>query len=77
MVERPTLAGVMISWLVSSSSALGSVLTAQSLEPASHSDSLAISALPPLMFCLSVFLKNKYYNFFLLSLGIGISLIKN
>ena len=34
LVKRPTLAQVMISWLVSSSPTLGSVLTAQSLEPA-------------------------------------------
>ena len=36
-VKRPTLAQVMISWLVSSSPTLDSVLTAQSLEPASDS----------------------------------------
>ena len=36
-VERPTSAQVMISRSVSSSPALGSVLTAQSLEPASDS----------------------------------------
>ena len=36
-VERPTAAQVMISRSVSSSPASGSVLTAQSLEPASDS----------------------------------------
>ena len=36
-VKHPTLAQVTISELVSSSPALGSVLTAQSLEPASDS----------------------------------------
>ena len=36
-VGRLTTAQVMISWSVSSSPALGSVLTAQSLEPASNS----------------------------------------
>ena len=35
--EPPTLAQVMISWFVSWSPASGSVLTAQSLEPASDS----------------------------------------
>ena len=40
-VERPTSAQVMISQLMSSSPALGSVLTAQSLEPASDSVSLS------------------------------------
>ena len=38
----------MISWSVSSSPASGSVLTAQSLEPASDSVSLPLSA-PPLL----------------------------
>ena len=33
LVERPTLAQVMISWFLNSSPALGSVLTARSLEP--------------------------------------------
>ena len=44
---------------VSSSPALGSVLTAQSLEPASDSASSSLSALPPLMLCLSLSFKNK------------------
>ena len=42
----------MISQFVSSSPALGCVLTAQSLEPASDSMS-PLSAPPPLVFCLS------------------------
>ena len=36
-VKRPALAQVMISWFVGSSPTLGSVLTAQSLEPVSDS----------------------------------------
>ena len=36
-VEHPTLAQVMISWSMSSSPMLGSVLRARSLEPAPHS----------------------------------------
>ena len=55
LVERPTSAQVMISWLVSSSPALGSMLTAQSLEPGAVSASL--SAPPLLTLCLG--LKNK------------------
>ena len=43
LVERPTLAQVMTSRLVSSSPVSGSVLTAQSLEPASDSVSLSLS----------------------------------
>ena len=58
-VKRPTLAQVMISQSVSSSPTSGSVLTAQSLEPASDSVSPSLSAPPPLMLCLSLFLKNK------------------
>ena len=52
-VERPTSAQVMISQLVSSSPTSGPVLTAQSLEPASDSVSPSLSALPPLVLCLS------------------------
>uniref|UniRef100_A0A8C8YF99 Rho family-interacting cell polarization regulator 2 n=1 Tax=Panthera leo TaxID=9689 RepID=A0A8C8YF99_PANLE len=44
LVERPTSAQVMISQSVSSSPASGSVLTAQSLEPASDSGSPSLSA---------------------------------
>ena len=43
-VERPTSVQVMISRLVSSSLVPGSVLTAQSLEPASDSVSPSLSA---------------------------------
>ena len=53
-VERPTLAHVMISQSVSSSPASGSVLTAQSLEPAPDSVSPSLSAPPLLMLCLSL-----------------------
>ena len=56
-VKRPTSAQVMISQFVSSSSALGFVLTAQSLKPALDSVSLSLSAPLPLMLSLS--LKNK------------------
>ena len=58
-VERPTLAQVMISRLVSSSPALGSVLTAQSLEPVADSVSPSLSTPPLLVLCLSLSLKNK------------------
>ena len=53
-----TSAQVMISWSVSSSPTSGSVLTAQSLEPAWDSVSPSLSAPPQLMFCLSLSLKN-------------------
>ena len=53
-VKRPTSAQVMISQLVGSSPASGSVLTAQSLEPASDSVSPSLSAPPPLTLCLSL-----------------------
>ena len=56
LVKHPTSAQVMISQLVGSSPALGSVLTGQSLEPASDSVSPSLSALPCL---LSLSLKNK------------------
>ena len=52
--ERLTLAQVMISQFVGSSPASGSLLTAQSLEPASDSVSPSLSAPPPLMLCLSL-----------------------
>ena len=57
LVKRPTSAQVMISRFVGLSPTLGSVLTAQSLEPASDSVSPSLSAPPPLTLCLS--LKNK------------------
>ena len=52
-VERPTSVQVMISRFVSSGPASGSVLTAQSLEPASGSVSPSVSAPPLLVLCLS------------------------
>ena len=55
--ERPSSAQVMISQFVGSSPASGSVLMAQSLEPASDSVSPSLSAPSPLM--LSLCLKNK------------------
>ena len=54
------LAQVMILWFVGLSPAAGSVLTAQSLEPASDSVSPSLSAPPPLVLCLSKI--NKYYK---------------
>ena len=59
-VKRPTSAQIVISQSVSSSPASGSVLTAQSLEPASDSVFPSLSALPPLMFCLSKM--NKHFR---------------
>ena len=53
-VKHPTSAQVMISWFVGLSPALGSVLTAQSLEPVSDSVSPPLSLHPPPMLCLSV-----------------------
>ena len=58
-VKLPTLARVMISRLVSSSPALGSVLTARSLEPALDSVSPALSAPPQLVLCLSLSVLNR------------------
>ena len=58
-VKCPTSAQVMISWVMGLSPALVSVLTAQSLEPALASVSPSLSALFPLILCLSLFLKNK------------------
>ena len=54
LVKHTTLAQVMISWFMSSNPVLGSVLTAQSLEPALDSVSPSLSALPLLMLCLSL-----------------------
>ena len=59
LVKRLTLIQVMILRSVSLSSASGSVLTAQSLEPASDFVSSSLSAPPPLMLCLALSLKNK------------------
>ena len=62
LVEHMTSPQVMISWFVSSSPVLGSVLTAQSLEPASDSVSPSLSAPPLLSFSLSLCLSkiNKH-----------------
>ena len=57
-VKRPTSAQVTILWSVSSSPALGSGLMAQSLEPASDSVSLSLSA-PPRSCSVSLCPKNK------------------
>ena len=56
-VRRPTPAQVMISWFMGLTPASGSVLTAQSLEPASDSVSPFHSAPLPLMLCLSLLQK--------------------
>ena len=53
-IERPTLIRVMISQIVSLSPTLGSVLPAQSLEPASSSVSSSLTAPSPLILCLSL-----------------------
>ena len=58
-VERLTLAQVMISQFMSSSPALGSVLTAQSLEPVS--DSVSPSHSVPPINALSLFLSPSPY----------------
>ena len=55
--ECPTLAQVMISQSVGSSPVLGSVLTARSLEPASHSGSLSLSLPLPCSHSASLSLK--------------------
>ena len=52
-VKRLTLAEVMISQLMASSPASGSVLTARSPEPASDSVSPSLSASPLVALCLS------------------------
>ena len=57
-VECLTSAQVMISQFVASSPASGSVLTAQSLEPASDSVSPPLSAPPLLMLSVSKINKN-------------------
>ena len=56
-VKPLTLTQVMISWSVGLSPASGSVLAAQSLEPASDSVSPFLSAPPPLILILSLSLK--------------------
>ena len=62
-LKYPTSAQVMISGLVSSSPAWSSVLTAQSMEPASDSVSPSLSAPPPLMLYLSP--SQKHFKNFL------------
>ena len=57
-VEHPTLAQAMISRFVSSSPSLGSVLTAQSLEPASDSGFHPLSPPPLLVLCLCLLIIN-------------------
>ena len=59
LVKRPSSTQVMISRFVSSSPTSGSVLTAQSLEPASGSVSPSLSPPPRLVLCFSLSLKNK------------------
>ena len=51
-IKHPNSVQVMISGLLGSCPALGSVLTAQSLEPVSDSMSPSLSAHPPLVLCL-------------------------
>ena len=62
--KRPTSAQVMISRFVGSSPVSGSVLTAQSLEPASDSVSPSFSAPPLLTLCHSLSLSkiNKHFK---------------
>ena len=57
--KRLTSAQVMTSWFMSSSPASGSVLTAQSLEPASDSVSPSLSGPSPLELCLCLCLSQK------------------
>ena len=59
-MKRPTSAQVTASQFVSSGPVSASVLTAQSLEPASDSVSLPRSALPMLMLCLSLSPNKRY-----------------
>ena len=61
-VEHLTSAQVMISWSASLSPASGSVLTAQSLEPASDYVSPSLPASPPLVLCLSLCLSLSKIN---------------
>ena len=58
-VKRLTSAQVIISRFMGSSPASGSVLTAQSPEPASDSESPSLSAPPPLTLRLSLSKINK------------------
>ena len=63
-VKRLTLAQVMLSRFMGSSPASGSVLMAQSLEPASDSVSRSLSAPHLLVLCLSKMNKNVKKFFF-------------
>ena len=63
-VERPTLAQVVISQSLSSSPALGSVRTAQSLEPALGSVSPSLSLALPSFYSVSVSLSQINKNIF-------------
>ena len=63
-VECPTSAEVMILQFVGLSSASGSGLTAQSLQPALESVSPSFSAPPLLTLSLSLSLKNKHKKTF-------------
>ena len=58
-VKHPTSAQVMISQFMNSGPVLGSLLTAQSLEPASDSVFPPLSVPPMLMLCFSLSLNNK------------------
>ena len=58
-VKGLTSAQVMFSQFMGSRSASASVLTAQSLEPASDSVSPSLSVLSPRALCVSLSLKNK------------------
>ena len=62
LVEHLTSAQVTISQFMSSSPASGSVLTAQSLDPASDSVSTSFSVPPPLVLCVCLSLSkiNKH-----------------
>ena len=73
LVKHPTSVQVMISWFVDSSPALGSVLTARSLEPASDSVfslSLSLSAPPQLGLCLSFSKINKNIKKYIMNLTV-------
>ena len=59
LVKCPTMTQVMISQFVGSSPTSGSVLTAQSLEPALDSGSPSLCAPPPLTLCFSLSKINK------------------
>ena len=61
-VELQTWAQVMVSRSMGSSSASGSVLTAQSLDPALDSMSPSLSAPPPLVLALSLSLSLSKIN---------------